>query len=261
MKIGFFDSGLGGLTVFNEAIKKLQPYEYIYMADNKNAPYGVKDKDIVRGYIFNCIEELIKLECDIIVVACNTATSVAIDDIRKKYSNKIIIGTEPAIKVAAKENNEKRILLCATSITINEQKLLNLIKRLEIDDKVDLIALDKLVKFVESENTDFNEVDEYLKEKFENINTQNYSHVVLGCTHFPLLKENIKRFFTESTKIVDGSIGIVNNLKNKIMSFGENSSLDRTRITLVLTKESDIFVNNFKKISDLDDFKVKIVEC
>lgn len=259
MKIGIFDSGLGGLTVLNKAIDQMPPCEYIYMADNKNTPYGIKEKEVVRKYIFECIDKLVKCNCDAIIIACNTATSIAINDLRDMYPNVIIIGTEPAVKKAVDENNDKkRILVCATSMTIKEEKLINLIENLNVMDKVDLIALDKLVEFVESEEIDTEKVKQYLHEKFNDINKDEYGHVVLGCTHFPLLKEQFKEVFSNGTSIIDGSEGIVNNLKSKVDSLNLKNN-DEISVHLLLTKESDIFINNFKRISNIKNFSVEIV--
>ena len=86
MKIGFFDSGLGGLTVFNKVMKNIKA-DYIYLADNKNSPYGIKTKKEVVSYAKKNVQTLVDIGCEIIVIACNTATSVAIDDLRKMYKN------------------------------------------------------------------------------------------------------------------------------------------------------------------------------
>ncbi|HMA69095.1 MAG TPA: glutamate racemase, partial [Candidatus Mcinerneyibacterium sp.] len=85
MKIGFFDSGMGGITVLSDAVNFLKPAEFIYYADTKNVPYGVKPKKEVKKLVFDSVDFLISKKIDILVVACNTATSVAIKDIRKKY--------------------------------------------------------------------------------------------------------------------------------------------------------------------------------
>ena len=108
MKIGFFDSGLGGLTVLKEAIDNEALSEDIYyLADTKNTPYGTKDEEFVHSAIMNNIDYLVSIGCNPIVIACNTATSLCINDLRKKYENIIFIGTEPAVKVAADENRKK----------------------------------------------------------------------------------------------------------------------------------------------------------
>ena len=153
MKIGFFDSGLGGLTVLKEAIKneKLKG-EIYYLGDNKNTPYGIKNKDFVKMVVEDNIKTLVEYGCNPIVIACNTATSLCIKSLREKYKDIIFIGTEPAVKVAADAYTHKKILVLATSITVKQEKLLNLIDKLGISDCVELVAADKLVKFAEDVN-------------------------------------------------------------------------------------------------------------
>ncbi len=130
MKIGFFDSGIGGLTVLSEAIKRLPNHEYLYYADTLHAPYGPKPKEEVRGYVFEAIEFLVQQGAQIIVIACNTATSIAIEELRTKYSIPII-GMEPAVKPAIhlKDEMKKRVLVTATPLTLKEEKLHRLIQR------------------------------------------------------------------------------------------------------------------------------------
>ena len=99
MKIGFFDSGIGGLTVLKEAIKILPNEDYIYYADTVNAPYGTKLRETVRKHIFTAVEFLSTLGVDILVIACNTATSVAANELRSNYFFPIV-GMEPAVKPA-----------------------------------------------------------------------------------------------------------------------------------------------------------------
>lgn len=257
MKIGFFDSGVGGLTIFKKALKEINA-DYIYLADNLNTPYGIKDKELVMKYTSESIGKLIEMGCTIIVVACNTATSVAIDYLREQYKDTLIIGTEPAIKLAAIDKESKKIIVSGTSITVSQTKLISLIESLNITDKVDLIALDKLVTFAESENTDIDEVEKYIKEKLIVYNLEDYSHVVLGCTHFPLYEEVFKKVLPSNIKIVDSSDGIINNLKKKIELI-DNSKQEETNIKLIITKSSDLFVENVKKILELTDIEVKVV--
>lgn len=248
MKIGFFDSGLGGITVLKEALKQNVSAEIIYLADNKNTPYGIKDKNQVKEYIYDNIMYLVDLGCDIIVIACNTATALCIKYLRKKFNNVCFIGTEPAVKIAADDNNKKRILVTATTITLKEEKLKKLITNLYIADKVDLLALDRLVTFVESSSSK-KEVEEYLKEKFIKYDFTKYSHIVLGCTHFPLFRDVFEKVLP-NIKVIDGSKGVINNLKTKINNLKLNNST--LSITLALTKKDDNFVNNFKKLLEHD---------
>lgn len=258
MKIAFFDSGVGGLTIFKEAFENIDA-EYIYFADNLNTPYGIKSKETVKEIVIKNVKKIIEFGADIVVIACNTATSVAINDLREIFKNKCIIGTEPAVKVAVDEHlNNKKILVCATTLTTKEEKMKKLIDKLHVKDRTSFLPLDELVKF--AENLDFNspKVKEYLKEKFLDINFDKYSHVVLGCTHFPLFKETISELIPNNIEIVDSAHGVVKNVKNSInkLNLGENKE---SSITLMLTKEDEEFSKKFITITGISEFKLKIV--
>lgn len=262
MKIGFFDSGLGGTTVLKEALLTV-PANYCYLADTKHTPYGTKPKEEVLSYIFSDIEYLVREGCQIIVIACNTATSIAIDALRKKYPSVIIIGTEPAVKVALDHKPERKILVCATSITVRENKLYQLIDTLDATDRVDLVALDGLVPLIESRQMNHELVEEYLRNSLLPYDTNEYEYVVLGCTHFPIVKEDFKKVFPSHTKLVEGSAGIVNNLKKKLellLVEDKNSIMEeKTTITLILTKESQCFVTRYKELLNLTEVEIRII--
>lgn len=249
MKIGIYDSGLGGVTIFKEILKNNINEHFIYLADNKNAPYGIKDKEEVKKYVEDCIKHLVDIECSIIVIACNTATSLMINKLRKKYPNVCFVGTEPAIKLAANDISKKKILVTATTITLKEEKLRNLIRNLKVQNRVDMLALDKLVEFAEN-NISGEKVDEYLKSKLSQFNLNEYGHIVLGCTHFPLFKENFKRI-VPNLKIVDGSKGVAKKLKSELQNKDTKQEL---LIELLLTKKDLHFENTFKTLLGVSKF-------
>ncbi|WP_406242474.1 glutamate racemase [Tissierella carlieri] len=214
MQIGFFDSGVGGITVLYDTLKMLPNEDYIYYADTSNVPYGPKPKDEVKKYIFNAIEFIIEQEVKAIVIACNTATSVAIEELREKY-NIPIIGMEPAVKPAVERNRNtnKRVLVTATALTLKEEKLQNLITKLDNDHIVDLLPLPGLVQF--AERFEFNEeiVLPYLEEQLLKYDLNNYETIVLGCTHFSFYKDIFRKILPADTDIIDGNIGTVKHLK------------------------------------------------
>lgn len=259
MKIAFFDSGVGGLTIFNKCLNRINA-EYIYLADNLNTPYGIKNKELVKKIVLNNIKKLNKFKPDIIVIACNTATSVAINDLRKEYKDKCIIGTEPAVKVAADEtvDDNKRILVCATSLTTKEEKLNNLIKNLNIQNRTDFLPLDELVIFAENLDFSSSNVKKYLSEKFSEVEISNYSHIVLGCTHFPLFSNVIKDTLPYDIKIIDSSEGVIKNIKNKISILNIKEDCNKN-VTLLLTKEDKEFSHKFSNITKLIKFNEKII--
>ncbi|WP_291582491.1 glutamate racemase [Clostridium sp. UBA6640] len=217
MKIGFFDSGIGGITVLHEALKMLPHEDYLYYADTSNVPYGPKPKNEVKKYIFDAIEFIISQEVKVIVIACNTATSIAIEDLRAKY-NIPIIGMEPAVKPAVEinKNTNKRILVTGTALTLKENKLRHLISRLNNEHIVDLLPLPGLVQF--SEKFEFNEevILPYLKEQLNKYDLNNYETIVLGCTHFSFYKNMFKKLFPSNINIIDGNIGTVRNLERTL---------------------------------------------
>ncbi len=213
MQIGFFDSGIGGITVLYEALKVLPKEDYIYYADTLNVPYGPKPKDEVKEYIFNAIDFITKQRVKAIVIACNTATSVAIEELRAKYSIPII-GMEPAVKPAVENNKDnKRVLVTATDLTLKEEKLQNLIAKLDSGHIVDLLPLPELVQFAERFKFDEYTVLPYLRKRLSEYDLCNYETIVLGCTHFPYYKDMFRKLLPPEVSIIDGSIGTVKNLK------------------------------------------------
>lgn len=214
MTIWFFDSGIGGLTVLWEALKLIPNENYIYYADTVNAPYGNKPKDEVKELIFEWVGFLVKQNIKTLVIACNTATIVAVEELRKKY-NFPIIGMEPAVKLAVEKTRKqnKKILVLATCLTLQEERFQNLISKHNDWDIIDILATQELVQFAENHIFDNNIILPYLEEKLKNYNLEEYETVVLGCTHFPLFSEHFKKFLPKHITVVDWSIGTINRLK------------------------------------------------
>lgn len=263
MPIGVFDSGIGGLTVLKRIIEILPNEKYIYYADTNNVPYGTKPKEEVKKYITQAVEFLISKNVKAIVIACNTATSIAVKDLRNKY-NIPIIGIEPAVKPAVENRGDKRVLIMATPTTIKEEKLKNLIEELEAIQYVDLVAMPKLVEFAEKGDFNSEEVKEYIKEQLEQINLNEYSKLVLGCTHFPFFKETLYKVFPDNIQIIDGSLGVANRLKNVLE---ENNSLGSNLLDIKyyysgrLAEDEERLHNLLlKRLNRQDNFKKYLIE-
>lgn len=235
MKIGFFDSGIGGLTVLGHALKILPFAEYIYYADIEHLPYGDKTKSEIKQYVQKGMDYMVKSKVDAVVIACNTATSVAVGKLRKKYSFPII-GMEPAVKpaVAYCKERGKRVLVLATSLTLQEEKFHQLVQRLDATEIVDTMALGGLVKFAEQFKFDTSEVYQYLQKEFAILAIPDYGAVVLGCTHFPLFKKVLQQSFTKETVFFDGSAGTINHLVDILKQKGIAPSTD-DKIKFVIT--------------------------
>lgn len=208
MKIGIFDSGIGGLTVLKEAQRVLPGESYLYYADSANVPYGTKEKETVRQYIFDGVAFLASQGVKALVIACNTATSIAAADLRSEYSFPIL-GMEPAVKPAIGKCAGKRVLVLATPLTLKEEKFINLVGRLDSDNLVDSLPLPGLVDFAEALVFDKKTVLAYLKKELAGFDTGQYGTIVLGCTHFPYYRDVIRELFPIGTEIIDGNAGTV----------------------------------------------------
>ena len=215
MRIALFDSGIGGLTVLSHARRVLPSEEFLFFADRDHVPYGTKSVPVVRGYVREAFRFLVERQkADAIVVACNTATSVAVDEMRRLYEVPII-GMEPAVKKALDRDGEHRVLVTATPITINGDKLRRLVSAHDAKNLVDLLALPRLVEFAERREFVSPRVEEYLWSALAPYDLMKYSAIVLGCTHFNYFKDTLRRILPKTVGFVDGSEGTVEELARR----------------------------------------------
>ena len=206
MKIGIFDSGKGGMTIL-EAIKdRLPNEEYCYIADSKNCPYGEKSDEELQGIVDSISDDLISWGAEIIVVACNTATTRCIDHLRQKYPNVRFVGTEPAVRLAVKAGARK-ILILATPGTVESERLATLIGENKTNQTIDVLACPGLADAIENNN----DVDSVLHNLLDDVDT-NYDVVVLGCTHYPLIKDKLMDFFPNA-RFVDSIDGVADRIE------------------------------------------------
>ena len=244
--IGIFDSGIGGLTVLKKIIEALPNEKYVYYADTDNVPYGTKPKEEVKKYINRAVDFLISKEVKAIVIACNTATSIAVKELRKKHTIPII-GIEPAVKPAVENRKNKKVLIMATPTTIKEEKLKDLLETLNAHDYVDLIAMPKLVEFAENREFESDKVKEYIHEELKEYNLEDYSELVLGCTHFPLFEKVLSQVFPKEIQIIDGSLGVAKRLKNVLE---ENDMLVNNKLVIEYYYSGRL-ANNKEKLTEL----------
>ncbi|SHJ82196.1 glutamate racemase [Hathewaya proteolytica DSM 3090] len=211
--IGFFDSGLGGLSVLREALKLMPNENYIYFGDSKNAPYGSKTIDEIRELTFSSVEYLLGKNVKAVVIACNTATSVAIEELRRKYSDIPIVGIEPAVKPAVTMNPDGKIIIMATPVTLQQRKFKSLYEQYKSDSEIVPMPCAELVSFVEKGETCGFEIEEYLRGKFNHYEISHIGAVVLGCTHFPFVEESIRKVVGDNIPIIHGGYGTAKRLR------------------------------------------------
>ncbi len=212
-KIGIFDSGIGGTTTLKEIVKLLPNEDFIYYKDSKNNPYGEKKDEELYKIVSNIVEYLIKEDVKLIVIACNTATTKCISKLRDNYKDMIFVGTEPAIKVAC-DNNFKNTLVMATPATISSERTHELIinNKKEFENII-LLSCDGLANAIEINNQD--KIDYLLHKYLDKYKNDNIDAVVLGCTHYPLIKDKIKNYF-KNAKLIDGNIGVAKQVKYQL---------------------------------------------
>ncbi len=215
--IGIFDSGIGGLTVLHTALREMPSENFIYYADTKHVPYGQKSKEEVRDYILKAVSFLEQTGIKALVLACNTATSIAVNELRSEYTFPVI-GMEPAIKPAVERSKNKRVLVLATQLTLQEQKFKDLVAKVDNEKIVDFIALPELVELAENFVFDPEIVLPVLRQKCSHLSLDSYGTVVLGCTHFHFFKKSFGEIFSSYTDIIDGNNGTVTHLKNVLQS-------------------------------------------
>lgn len=209
IKIGFFDSGVGGISVMAYARQKIKNADYIYYADTEHVPFGKKTREEIIGYSDEAISYLVKRGVRCVVIACNTATSMAIEYLRKKYRIPLI-GMEPAVKPASIKHHGEKILVCATPVTIGGEKLHTLIdKSFERNSYPTLVATPELVTFAENAVFDTEKVTSYLRTVIDT--SEKYTAVVLGCTHFSYFRDSFRKLLGD-IDIIDGTAGTVNRL-------------------------------------------------
>jgi len=195
LKIGIFDSGLGGLTVVQAMTKIIQDAKIYYVADTKNAPYGEKTPKQILQYSLNITEYLIETyDIDALILACNTATSSAIKHLRKTYPSLIIIGTEPGIKPAIEQTATGKIGVLATPATLQGDKYQKLVDALSMQKSVDIYeqACPGLVEEIEKGEANSEKTKELLETWLAPMKENEVDTIVLGCTHYPLVSEAIE---------------------------------------------------------------------
>lgn len=219
IKIGFFDSGIGGISVMTYARERIPLADYIYYADTDHVPYGLKTREEIISYSDEAVRYLMTQGVSTVVIACNTATSMAVEVLREKYGIPII-GMEPAVKPAAQFHPGEKILVCATPVTIAGEKLHSLIEHhfSYHDVQPTLIPLPGLVTYAEQAIFDTEIVCNYLAGSIEN--PEQYTAVVLGCTHFPYFRDSFRKFFGASVDLIDGTAGTVRRLMAVLEELG-----------------------------------------
>lgn len=227
MRVGVFDSGLGGLTIVEAITKNFKGAQIYYVADTKFAPYGNKTTKQILKHSIHITKYLIqKHQIDVLIVACNTATSAAINEIRKEFKDIIVIGTEPGVKPAMQNSNSKNIGVLATASTLSGAKYQKLLQELSQshDVKIHEQACVGLVEQIEEGKIEDKKTVAMLHGWLEPMKNNNVDTIVLGCTHYPLIGEIIKEFMGANISLIETGSAIAKRLEDLTLKNGHNNN-------------------------------------
>ena len=225
--IAVIDSGIGGVSVLKQLIKLMPNENYIYLADEKNAPYGIKTMEEVRKITVDNVKMLFEMGAKALVIACNTATGAAVRYLRETYPEVPIVGIEPAIKPARMEKENPVILVMATPLTIRQEKFQRLLNRFKDGATITPLPCPGLMEIIEAGDFEGSRIDNYLSELLKDIDIEKTDSVVLGCTHYPHAKKAIKKAFGKNVHVFDGCFGTSKEAMRRIKAAGLLNDSDK----------------------------------
>lgn len=246
--IGFFDSGVGGLSVLRHAVSELPNEDFIYYGDDKNAPYGIRSEAEIMQLSLKCGEFLYNKGVKLILVACNTATSVAIRTMRQMY-NIPILSMEPAVKPALTSlEGDGKVLVMATPATLSQQRYNLLLERLDCKDKVINMKCAGLAALIEKGDLQSYELMQYLHEKLSCYKGQRIDAIVMGCTHYSFISNTIrniaKEYVVGKAEIHDGMYGVVRYLKHTLNERGIANDKEKGSVKLYSSAKGELELYN-----------------
>ena len=218
--IAVFDSGVGGISVLRHLLRYLPGERFLYFGDSANAPYGSRSTEEVRQLTLAAAKKLTsEYPVKALVIACNTATAAAVQQVRQQYPDLIVIGIEPALKVAADHFPGGRIGVMATEVTLREEKFDTLVHRFEKECTIAKIPAPGLVQKIESGKTDCEETESLLREILAD-HIGKLDALVLGCTHYPFAAKVISRILGADVKLLDGGDGTARETRRRLKKAG-----------------------------------------
>lgn len=216
--VGVFDSGVGGISVLKELTRLMPQENFYFFGDSANAPYGEKKEEVIRQLSMDIVEHMLSEGVKMIVIACNTASSVAAQHIREKYPELPVIAIEPAIRPAALSRYHDRVLVMATPVTLKLEKFQKLSRKMSRDTEFISLPCPGLAGRIEKGDLEGEDLQEML-EGFLTPYVGKVDSVVLGCTHYPFIRKNIRRILGD-IPMFDGGEGTARECKRVLMSRG-----------------------------------------
>ncbi len=240
--IGIFDSGVGGLTVVKQMLRKLPYEEIVYLGDTARVPYGTKSPETIKRFAVENAEFLMRFKVKLIVVACNTASSTSLDILREKFDIPIVGVIKPGAEKAVTVTRNNKIGIIGTHTTVKSRAYEREIKRINKNIKVLSQACPIFVPLVEegwvNEDVTYDIAKKYLKP----LVSKRVDTLVLGCTHYPLLKQVISRVTGKNVKIIDSANSVTEEVYNILMALGGLSEKRKPKHKFFATDAVEHFV-------------------
>ena len=246
--IGIFDSGYGGLTIYDEIRKRLPQYDYIYLGDNARTPYGTRSFDVVYEFTRQAVRYLFQQGCQLVILACNTASAKALRtiqqvDIPSLDPNRRVLGIiRPTVECIGDATKSRHVGVLATEGTIRSHSYPLEIRKLFPEIEVSGEACPIWVPLVETNEYDSEGADYFVKRHVERLLARDpeIDTVILGCTHYPILLEKIRKYSPESDKLITQGAAVAESLEQYLKNHPEMDALcTKGGNTLFCTTESD----------------------
>ena len=244
-KIGLFDSGLGGLSILKELVNVLPNEDYLFYEDSINNPYGEKSEEELLKITSSIVDYLLENGCKIIVIACNTATTSCMKKLREIYKDTIFVGTVPAIKVAC-DNHYKNVINLSTPYTKDSKRVHELINDFKKDDEtIYNLSGENLANLIELDKKE--DIDALLERILGNYKNK-CDAVVLGCTHYSLIKDQINKVLPNAA-LLDGCKGVANEVKRQLENHNLLSDNNNPgTIKIINSKNDDYLITRSNEI-------------
>lgn len=242
-KIGLFDSGLGGLSILKTLVEVLPNENYLFYEDSIHNPYGEKSEEELLEITSSIVEYLLSKKCKIIVIACNTATTSCMKKLREKYPDTIFVGTVPAIKVAC-DHDFKNTVVLSTPYTSKSTRVNELIECFQKEEQdITIVSGSNLAHLIEIEDKE--KIRKLLTDKLSKYQSSMDS-IVLGCTHYSLIKEEFQNLFPNVT-LLDGCLGVSLEVKRQLENKKLlNLSKKKGTITIENSKSKDLITRSYE---------------
>ena len=260
--IGIFDSGYGGLTILQDIRERLPQYDYLYLGDNARAPYGPRSFDVVYEYTLQAINELFGRGCELVILACNTASAKALRNIQQNDLPKIdpekrVLGViRPSAEIIGQYSESNTIGVLATQGTVNSQSYILEIAKFSPECKVYQHACPMWVPLIENNNHETKAGREFIKDDVEQLMEMNHhiDTIILGCTHYPVLKDYIETIVPKHVKVIAQGTIVADSLADYLLRhpwMDAKCSKNRT-IQFITTENVEEFNTNANNYIDVE---------